>query len=420
MKNRQQPSKRPASLLLKIFCVIIFLLSLVLNIHNALLYHPSQGFDGYGHMEYVDYLVKYQKLPPPTMWETHQSPLYYLLAASVQSIFGTQKSIQFINIFVFWAIISVVFLGLRKIFPDTKVSLVGVLSLIALPMLNIFQPAISNELLNTFWNISVFVSLVFLYFSKSKQEYNKNFFLLLLSIVFGIWTKVSIVALLPSIAIGLLLSSKNIKSFLFYSLFGIVIFSLAYLPVYLRAASSNSPSNINKTIEHISSKRPLDFYIRLDWIPKTDMYTTQYYSLLGGAWNSFFTDGQNAITPFVPFHKKSFVLWTIGFLLFPISLYGLWQLRNQDKKLFFMISAFGINMLLFYFVYNMSSNHYSAVRLTYQMAIVFPYALGLAGAAKNKKLFPFILCLLLIQFAALVSFFWIEPWWFVTSPKIIG
>jgi len=73
----------------------------------------------------------------------------------------------------------------------------------------------------------------------------------------------------------------------------------------------------------------------------------------------------------------------------------------------------------FYLVLNMASNHYSAVRLTYQMGIVLPYAFGIVSAAKNKKIYPFLLLLLVIQFIILLSFFWILPWWFVTQPKVI-
>ena len=71
----------------------------------------------------------------------------------------------------------------------------------------------------------------------------------------------------------------------------------------------------------------------------------------------------------------------------------------------------------FYLLLNMVGNHYSAVRLTYQMGIVLPYAFGIAAAAKNKKLWLWITLLLSIQFIILISFFWILPWWFVTRPK---
>ncbi|PIY69554.1 hypothetical protein COY90_00005, partial [Candidatus Roizmanbacteria bacterium CG_4_10_14_0_8_um_filter_39_9] len=74
----------------------------------------------------------------------------------------------------------------------------------------------------------------------------------------------------------------------------------------------------------------------------------------------------------------------------------------------------GVSMLGMYVLYNMMSSHYSAARLTYEMAIVVPYAFGIASAAMNKKLKIIIFLLLSIQFITLISFFWILPWWHVT------
>lgn len=407
--------------IIKIFSLIVFLTSITLGIHNALLYNPSNGFDGYGHQEYVYYLAENKKLPPPTAWETHQPPLYYIITASVLSIFSNPKSIQFVNIAVFWMIILVVGLGLRKIFKDGKSVLVGMFSLVALPMLNIFQPTVTNELLNTFWIISAVVSCIYIYYSNTVKEFNKSFIFLLTCLVLGVWTKISIITIIPLVIFSLFLSIKDLKKFFIYSAITVVVFMSAYLPVYLRAANTGSPSNIVQTASMITKgeKRSLDFYYRLDWIPKVDMYTTQYYSLLGGAWNSFWSDGHNMATPFVPFHKKAFILWSLGFLLFPISLYGFWKQFKGNKIVTLIIAGLGASMLGFFLLYNIASNHYSAVRLTYQMGIVLTYAFGIAGAARNKKLFPLILLLLTIQFIILVSFFWIEPWWFVTRPKVM-
>jgi hypothetical protein len=405
-------------LIIKIFCLLIVLFSIALGIHNASLFHPNNGFDGSGHIYYVNYLVDNHQIPPPTEWETHQPPLYYVVAASILSLFDSLKSVQYINVFVFWMIIAVVGLGLVKIFKNNNQVILGTLSLIALPMLNIFQPTITNELLNTFWTISAGVSSIYLYYAKSKKQFAVSFFFLLLSLVFGIWTKISIITILPTVFIAIMLSQKNIWKSLAYCAVVLIIFILAYTPIYLRTAGSTSPSNIITTSTNFRTVRPLNFFVRLDWIPKLDTANAQYYSFLGGGWNSFWTDGQNMITPFVPFHKKSFVLWSLGFILLPLSLYGLYKQFRENPKITIIISTMGLSMLGFFLFYNLVNNHYSAVRLTYEMGVVLPYAFGIAAASTNKKLLPFITFLLLFQFIMLVSFFWIQPWWFVTRDKI--
>lgn len=402
--------------LIKLAAIIVLLLSAILHIHNAILYHPSNGFDGYGHMEYVSYVAKYWNLPAPTAWETHQPPLYYFFSAIFMAIFNNIKAAQFSNIFVFYFIIYVVWITLKRIFP-TKQALVGTFSLLALPMLNIFPPTLSNELLNTFWIITAVSSCIFLLSSKNKNEYKKSYVILLISLVLGVWTKVTIITVIPTVLLALWLSKKNFTSFLKLSVITILVFGIAYLPIYLRASGTSSPSNITLVASQKPQPRSTDFYYRLDWIPKADMYTTQYYSLLGGAWNSFWTDGHNAITPFVPFHKKSFILWIIGFFLFPLSLYGLYALFKDNKKIGILMIFWGLSMLGFYVLYNHLAPHYSAARLTYQMGIIITYASGIAQSAKNRKIIKLLTILITIQFITLLSFFWIEPWWFATTPK---
>lgn len=405
------------SFLIKIICALVLLASIALGVHNASLFHPTKGFDGSGHIYYINYIAENKKIPPPTEYETHQPPLYYIISAVVLNTFKDPKSIQHVNIAILWMIIAVVGLGFSKIFKNKKQVLLGMLSLAALPMLNIFIPAVTNELFSTLWIISAIVSCIYIYYSKTQKELNKSFTFLLISLVFGIWTKISIIAIIPTVIVAIFLSLKDIKKSLIYSVIAVLIFFLAYAPVYFRAANTKSPSNIIAVASNFSSIRPLDFFYRLDWIPKIDMYTTQYYSLWGGAWNSFWSDGHNQITPFVPFHKKAFILWSLGFVLLPISLFGIFKQFKENRKITIIMTTLGLSMIGFFIFYNIVSNHYSAARLTYQMGIVLPYAFGIAAASKIKKLSSIIFLLLAIQFVTLISFFWIEPWWFVTSSR---
>jgi len=394
--------------------------SFVLGFHNASIYAPNHGFDGSGHVYYIQYLAQHKSIPPPTEWETHQPPLYYIIGATVMTIFGNFRSAHYINIFVLWMIIGMVGLALKKVFKDTHQVLLGMLSLAALPMLNIFPAMITNELLSTFFIISAAVASLYLLYAKNKKQLVQYSLWLALSLVLGIWTKISIITILPAVAVAVIIffiKHKPKRSLiLILGLATIILFAAAAAPVFLRGAQSKGPSNVVQTVSNIKqAPRDPSFYYRLDWIPKVDMYTTQYYSMLGGAWNSFFNDGHNVITPFIAFHKKAFILWSLGFLLLPLSLYGLWKLWKKNKEVSLVVNTIGVSMLVMYVLYNMMSNHYSAARLTYEMAIVIPYAFGIAGTATNKKMKIFLLGLLSIQFITLISFYWILSWWNVTK-----
>lgn len=403
-----------------IISALVIISSFALGIHNASIYAPNHGFDGSGHVYYINYLAQHRQIPPPTEWETHQPPFYYMIGATVMILFGTFRSAHYINIFVLWLLIGMVGLGLKKVFKDKIQVLLGMYALAALPMLNIFPAMITNELLSTFFIISAAVASLYLLHAKNKKQILLYSFWLGASLILGVWTKISIVTILPTIGVTfliLLFRHKAKRTFIFsLALLIFVLFIGAAVPIFLRGAQSNGPSNVVQTISRIEKgARPLDFYYRLDWIPKVDMYNTQYYSLLGGAWNSFWSDGHNAITPFIKFHKKAFVLWSLGFLLLPLSLYGLWLVWKKQRETALVIYTIGLSMLGMYVLYNMVGTHYSSARLTYEMAIVVPYAFGIAGAATNKNMKIFLFILLTIQFITLLSFFWILSWWHVTK-----
>lgn len=398
---------------------VVIVSSFALGLHNASIYAPNHGFDGSGHVYYIRYLAEKKEIPPPTEWETHQPPLYYIIGALVMNAAGNFRAAHYINIFILWTIIGVVGLGLRTVFKDKDQILLGMFALAALPMLNIFPAMITNELLSTFFIIASAVAALYMIKAKSKKELLHNGVRLGICLVLGIWTKMSIITILPTLLVALIIIlRKQTSKRIYVSIMAVVLivaFVAAATPVFLRGAQSKGPSNVVQTVSSVkNAPRDPSFYYRLDWIPKVDMYNTQYYSLLGGAWNSFWSDGHNVITPFIKFHKKAFILWTLGFILLPISLWGLWNVWKKHKEASFVINAIGLSMLAMYVLYNMMSNHYSAARLTYEMAIVVPYVFGIAGAATNKKMKIIILGLLSVQFIILLSFYWILPWWHVT------
>jgi hypothetical protein len=398
-----------------------FILSWALAFHNIPLYHYKHGFDGAGHIDYMTYIVQYNKLPPASHgWETHQSPLYYLIGSVLIYLFDIWKAAQYINIFILWITIFVAMATFKHIFPKKNdgMYLVGT-ALSALPMLNIFQVMVTNELMNTMFSLIVILFLIALLKIKEFQKYSIYSFFVTLFFILGFYTKVSIIMIAPLIFgayMYIFLKSKfsKVRQIAVGSLMLLVVFASCY-PLYLRATTSVGPSNLGAIAASPNAPHTIEFYTRLDWIYKVDMYNTQYYSMLGGAYNSFFNDGHNAVTPFVPFHKKAFILWSMGFILMPLSLYGQYLIYKKKKIEGIFIFLTGILMFAVFVFYNTKSGHYSAVRLTYETPIVLPYALGLGALIFNKYLKYLIAILLFIQMTILVSFYWIEPWWHVTK-----
>lgn len=405
-----------------VLSLIVIISSFILGFHNATFYDLRHGFDGIDHLSYIKYLGKYWHLPPPKSFpEAHQSPLYYFIGALLMHLTGTWKTAQYVNIFVLWGIISMTGAGLWKIFKKAGPVLIGMLSLASLPMLNIFSAMLTNELLNTFWIVSGLIACLFIIKTKTKTEFIKYMIWLSFNLILGYWTKVSIIFIIPIVIFTLLIKFLSQKNRRFLILFSTITFFLIIIilsaPIYMRGRSANVGDPVRYALTKTKYvPKPIEYYFRLDWIYKIDMYNTQYYSLIGAAWNSFWTDGHNAITPFVKFHKKSFILWTLGFFLLPICLYGLFKKMQKEKNISLVLKSTGLLMLIIYSFANFTLyGHYSSARLTYEMGIIVPYSFGIAAASENKK-FRFLLIILLsIQFITMISFLWIQPWWHVTK-----
>jgi len=409
---------------LLIIFALVFVLSWVLALHNIPLYHYSHGFDGPDHVKYIDYVAKHWRIPPTSYsTEAHQPPLYYFIAGLVTVIFRTIKYGQYLNIFILWAIIGATFIGLLKVFKEKKSAIVGAISLASLPMLNIFPSMYGNELLNTFFIISTLVACLFVISSKTKRQIVQSLGTFTFFFILGMWTKVSIITtFLPFIFSIYLLIRRNKTLFVFVlkSVFFVVfLITLFSLPILFRVSSTKSQSNIILVATRDTKRQPIEFFYRMDWIWNVDISKTQYYSLWGGAWNSFWTDGQNVVTPFVELNKKSLTLWILGFALFPLCVYGYFAKDEnavdlQKYRRVFVLIA--ITNLAFYIFFNYQTYHYSAVRLTYEMGIVLSYAYGIAAASRNKKVRLIIVLLLLFQFITMFTTYWINPTWHLAKP----
>lgn len=385
------------------------------------MYEPGHGFDGVGHVYYAQYIAQHSTLPDPNHWETHQPPLYYIIGAGFIRVANMNvKALQFVNPVLFFILVGVAFLALKKTFGMKMPTFIGTMAVVALPMLNIFPPMVTNELLNALLITASFTTALYIAHAQTKRELWRLLLLWIAITTLGFYTKISIFTAIPSLVVALLILAKKAKPLYSFKKFIIVctlsigiVCAIAY-PIYLRTPK-NSPTNV-ANVATIKSRRPLSFYYRMDWIGRVDMFNAQYYSFFGGSWNSFWQDGHNAITPFVSFHKKVLVLWSLGFILFPLSLYGWYVLWKKHRSATLVIGSYGLTALMIYTLFNTRGSHYSAVRLTYIMPIAIVYAFGIAVATTQKKLRWLLTVLLFIQYAVMISHFWIQPWWHVTRP----
>lgn len=139
--------------------IIIFFVMVGLNIHNTAKYPFERGLDSFGHVSYVKYIASEWRPPlADEGWEMYQPPLAYFLFAvvyKISSIFlqesASLKAVQFFSMLSGIGSSVLVFLSLKKLFPDNpQIQHFGLSVAAFLPLTIYMNPMISNEIFTAF------------------------------------------------------------------------------------------------------------------------------------------------------------------------------------------------------------------------------------------------------------------------------
>lgn len=388
--------------------VLIIGIAAILQFHNARVFNPQFGLDSSGHIEYLEYLKVNKRLPlPHEGWEMYQTPLYYLDALPA-FIYGGVKAVQLQG--AAYYVIYLILAGylISKIHPkDKNARLISTFALAALPIANYLVPMISNESLNVYLMSLTLLLLII-------EPYR---LLIIFLIVIAFYNKYTVLTLGPAYLVSLLLDKAKKWSRIF--MYG-AIFAVLTLPIFWRnyihyqrllpIASEFFPYHTPKAI------RDLQFFTNLDWIPKVDLFRTHTYSFIGGTWNTFWHDGYQLTVPVVDFHKKALGLWMLGFPLFILSVLGWIKLKTNNKNTFYIGMTYLITGVAAYIYYNLRLPYDSEVKAFFVSGLPIIYTLGITSSfiyiPKTRKI---IIILLIVQFALMISYFWIQPWWHVAK-----
>ncbi len=195
---------------------------LVLGIVLRVIYQISippyvLSYDWVGHMEYIKYVAIFAKLPLHTgLWESHQAPLYYLLAAIPVRIgwyFGWPSAVIDYNLQSLSLLLSVgtLFVGsvvIARTFQNSFYRILGVLLLATAPSLMYLTSQVSNDVLLTFfgflWYASLERSLV--------RPSSKSWVLVSFWIALGMLTKANAMPWLLASFVCLALASPSWKA----------------------------------------------------------------------------------------------------------------------------------------------------------------------------------------------------------------
>ena len=389
----------------KILIAILLMAYGYLFWHNISIYNPKNGFDGEGHMSYINYILTNNRLPQPHEgWELNQPPVYYLLAAPLHSS-GIKP--QIINVISFF-IIAFLLYRLTK-------SYLATLAFAALPMSNYLVPLITNEYLSGLLGIVLLLILLHLSISKGKDRHLK--ILLFVSFALAFLTKVTALMFIPLIPLTLFIKKdkKWISRSVILTLMCVALVSPLIINNFIKYGK---PLVINDDFVKFTGrvyKRDLSFFFSPMWIIKPDLYDAHSYSFTGGLWNTLWHDGEHVTTPAEGFQAKPFALWLLGFPFLAISTYGLFRfIRKNRKQGIVLISYLGLSLIVLV-LYNFRLPYNNVLKTFFVFPIVVPYVLGIVEAGKSGKFTYITPFLLIVQYLIMYSWFYIQPWWYVAQ-----
>jgi len=324
--------------IIKILPIVAFLLLLILQLHNVLLYPIGRGFDAIGHLEYINFIRSHKSIPRAGWgWEMYQPPLYYLIAALVGGI----TDIKIVG-FLIWNLFFITACwALMRIYKNKYLALLGGLITVSMPVVIYLTPTVSNELLSAYL---ITLTLVLYYLFQSRSLKSRIIFGTVLGL--SLLSKSTAVVLLVSITVDLILQKQKpvrlINRFWLPFFIAFVIAGWFYLRNLIYYGN---PFIINADlpqyqIHQIPGYRDLNFFIDLSGFTRMKLHQAQYDSLLAGTYFSWFYDGHNVILPVVAFSKAGILLVLLSIPLVLISIFGAYHLiRKRGEGRIFLVYA---------------------------------------------------------------------------------
>ena len=390
----------------KLLLTLFFLATGYLLLHNITIYNPKNGFDGQGHVSYINYILQNKKLPlPHEGWQLNQPPIFYLLAAPLQASHLKPQVINFLSFFI------ILFL----LFRFTK-SYIAVLGFSSLPVAIYLVPLITNEYLSGLFGIVIL--LVLLKISTSGEKGNHLYTLLVIFFSLGFYTKVTNLMFLPLIPLALFLQ-KNKKWISRSAVIVSICLAMASPLMINNILRYGKPLVINDDFVEFdrekAQSREISFFLDPSWIFHPDLYTAHDYSFAGGMWNTFWHDGEHVATPEDTSDKRPLSLWLLGFPLAALSIFGLVRFIKKHKQQGIILISYLVLSLAVLILYNFRLPFHNVLKAFFVFPVVVPYVLGLVEASKYKKLSFAVTLLLMVQYITMCTWLYIQHWWYVAQ-----
>jgi tetratricopeptide (TPR) repeat protein len=384
--------------------------AVAMRINNGLRYPALHGYDGFGHVTYIWYLLKNRQIPlAHEGWEHFHPPLYYALCAAIWSLLASIEPkyvlqvlglvfsmLGLLSAWVSWAMV-------RAYFPDRPLAqLAAPLFVLFLPVHIYTAPMIGNEALNT-----VLCSLA-LYLLVRTLQTERIVFAAGLGVVLGLGmlTKATTLVYVGTsgvvITLWALRTGKWRTAFVHLCVIGVLVLAIAGWFYARSALVYGTPFQMgrqylfNRLVENRLPSGRRDVWAYLTFDPSifanpmfvagpvvnsvwTGAFASTWYDALGNWFlPSMSTKGIGRIILVLAVVPSALVAF--GMLV------GLWRLwRDGWNDVLVTMLAAAAAILAMFVVYTYDNRIFAAVKAAYMLAGIVPFsfcfALGLATVA---------------------------------------
>ncbi len=218
-------------LVIVVFCIAIALRVAYLSVTPF----DLRGHDAWGHVEYIDYVLRDWSIPPPhDGFEFYQPPLYYFVGSAivravqyVNPVLNKEIILQYFGLLLSIITLGIGFLSANLLFPKMQrmERLLFIAILGAFPSVVFFSARINNDTLYHFFAFLAFASLLIWW----RDRIMKHWILVCVVIGLGLISKSNMILWMP-IAFLTLCVAKNVsirKKITFVLLLFVIPFALS-------------------------------------------------------------------------------------------------------------------------------------------------------------------------------------------------
>lgn len=391
----------------------VFLILVILQLHDAISLPINRGFDAQAHLDYVHFLKTQKRIPLPTDgWEMYQPPLYYLVLAVLPSL----SYIPIIRLLEWGIFVLITYFFFNKTALN-NFRLPVVLLVTCLPVVIYMSLSVSNEFFST-----IFISLALVYYQISTTSKSWiRFSVLGIILGLGLLAKSTTLIIIFCVVINEIIQGykkpKNLVKML-----GVILGMIFLLAgwfygrnAFLYLNPLATPSNFPKEFPLLQPKIPLSpgFFLTVEPFLTMDLFKAQYYSFIGGTYFSWFYDGHNIIIPPQVFSKAGMMIIILSIPIFIIGLKGYF---GELKKVTYqnrVLLLYPLLLILSYFFYFLKLPFYSTVKGAFLVSLAIPFGyFFLKGAVPFRKYESYISFYIVIYCLLVIKNFWILKSWY--------